>query len=241
MVSGFGEMIARAMTKVISSGFLILFALVTWGSLMESSEASDMLVPGARPKVSFTVSDRVGSKDVSASVTFAADGLQRLPPDGQLAVNGQVIEPKRLQKQGFWYQDRIARAVQYELLVRRSRTAPQDRLIIRPRVFLPHLPTSVARGADLRIQFDGPPPNPGERLFLKLTSDESATPAQRWQIILKAEVQGNTIVISGEALLAAVPGNALLYVGLTCSQPVPDSDAALTFAIGTEAPVRVTN
>lgn len=202
---------------------------------------SDTLDLGARPKVRFTISDHVGSPDVSASVTLLADGLQRLPSDGRLTVNGQVIEAKRLQKQGFWYQDLIARADQYELQVRRGRGIPEDRQIIRPRIFVPHMPKALVRGADLRIEFDGPAPNPGERLFLTLTTAEAVPLTQSREIVLKGEVRGNLIVVPGNSLMSAVPGNAILYVGLTCAQPATRVEDTLIFAIGAEVPVRVTN
>lgn len=212
-----------------------------WGSSMENSLASDILDPAAKLKISFTVSDRTGGPDVSAAITLSADGLQRLPPDGQLAVNGQLISPKKLSKQGFWYQDRVPRAAQYELKIRRSKVAVYTVRVVQSRAFLTHLPQFIDRTTDLRIGFDGPAPGAAESLYLRLISAESATAPQGWRLVLKGEVQGNMITISSDQLAAAVVGDAVLHVGLTCRHLASDSEDELVYAVGAEVPVRIRN
>lgn len=233
-------MSAKASSQRLSSRRRYLIIMSLWGSLMENSLASDVLDPAAKLKINFTVSDRIGSPDVSAAITLSADGLQRLPPDGELAVNGQIISPKKLQKQGFWYQDRVPRAAQYELRVRRSKVAVDTVLMVRPRVFLTRLPQLIDRAMDLRIGFDGAAIGATDSLYFRLTSVGSAAAPQGWRLVLKGEVQGNMITISSEQLAAAAVGDAVLHVGLTC-RTASDNEDELVYAVGAEEPVRIKN
>jgi hypothetical protein len=198
------------------------------GGFMNTLSASDVLDPLARVQVTFTVSERVDSDKVSASVTLSADGLQRLPPDGLLSVNGIVIGAKKLQKQGFWYQDYVSHAAQYDLVIRRAKAAPAVRFVLRSRRFVPEIPKSISRSSDLQIHFKGATPRQGERLFIEMTSTESAPWTQSWRLVLKGAVEDDRIRIPAAALATAGVGEAVLNVSLLCPQPVSGTDHDLT-------------
>lgn len=218
----------------------ILIGLAVMSGFMNISSASDVLDPAANAQVEFTVSDRLGAKDVSASVTLAADGLQRLPSDGQLSVNGIVINARRLQKQGYWYEGRAPRAARYDLGIRRGKGLPETAFTLHPRRFVPEMPKSFARSSDLLIRFEGQPPGKSERLFIELASVESVSWPQNWRFVLKGVVEGERIRIPAKMLAGAVVGEAVLNVGLICPQTPAGSDDELTYAVGAEARVFIT-
>jgi hypothetical protein len=219
----------------------ILIGLTVMGGFMNTLSASDFLAPSARVKVTFTVSDSVTTNQVRAHVTLSADGLQRLPPDGLLSVNSVVMNAKRLQKQGFWYQDQLPRATQYDLVIRRAKAAPEVRFVLHSRRFVPEMPKTISRSADLQIRFEGSPPQHGERMFIKLASAESAPWTQSWRLILKGVVEGNRIRIPAGALATAEVGEAVLNLSLHCSQPITGTDHDLTYAVGAETRVYITD
>jgi hypothetical protein len=219
----------------------ILIGLTILGIAMNTSSASDYLAPSASVQVSFTVSEKVNSENVSASITLSAAGLQRLMPDGLLAVNGVVMQAKKLEKQGFWYQDYLPRAGIYELVIRRAKATPDEKFVLRPRKFIPEMPRSIAKTADLNVRFDGAPLKQGEKLFIKVTSADSVPPMLRWRSILKGVVDGDQIRIPSAALANCVVGEALLSISLLAPQPLLGTGDDLTYVVGNETRVVVTD
>lgn len=200
---------------------------------MQNSIAIEFLDETGPVKVTFTISDRIDSDHVSASVTFSAKGLQPVDPrGGVVAINGQPMTAKKLQKQGFWYPLDIQKSDRYQLNVKRSRNTFESVYTILPRKFIPKLPANVSRSQDIVIPYEGPVISKTERLFITLGSMESEEAGQLWEITPKSKVDGNQIIIVSKELEKAKQGSANLYVGLSSFQQPVGSLNKLTYAVG---------
>jgi hypothetical protein len=199
---------------------------------MQNSSAVEFLDETGPVAINFTVSDRSDHDTVSAAITFKAKGLQPIHPDGFVSINQLPMTAKPLQKQGYWYQMDIPKAMRYELTVQRGKDAFKSFYTIVPRQFLPQIPSTLSKSQDLVIRFEGPPLTAHERLYITVGSPESAKAGQQWEITPKGRADGNKIVIPSAALNLAKTGPATVYVGLSTFQQPPGSEHVFTYATG---------
>jgi hypothetical protein len=203
-----------------------------FGGFMQNSIAIDYLDETGPVKVSFNISERIGSDIVSASVTFSAKGLQPVHPEGSVSINGIPMATKKLQKQGYWYPLDIPKAAKYQLNVKRSKSAFESVYTILPRKFIPQMPLNISRSKDIIIRYDGTSISKPERLFITLGPVESEVGGQLWEITPKSTIDGDKIIISAKDIAKARTGRASFYIGLSSFQTPVDSDNRLTYTVG---------
>jgi len=206
---------------------------------MNQPPDSGLLSPTAAVKVSYTVSERLGEDRVSVSVTFSSNGLRRLPPDGSLAVNGQVLSPKRLAKQGWWYEERLNAAPRYSLHVERGNGAPAMSFLLHAIPFNPVLPETLSRRLPIVIPYEGGGASGDLEVFVRLRSVDGVAVRDRWQVIVNAALENNRIVLPASELAKVRSGSALLYVGAAVQQREPTSKHDISYAVGREGSVRI--
>lgn len=213
----------------------------TFGAFMQNSIAIDYLDETEPVKVTFTISERLHSDMVSASVTFSARGLQPIHPEGTVSLNGTVMLEKKLQKHGYWYPIDSPRADEYQLHVKRSSSGPESVYTILPRKFIPKISPGISRSKDVIIQYDGPLIVKPERIFITIGSLASDNGGQPWEITPQSEVVGNGIVIPANEVARAKNGRANFYVGLSSFQQTTGTADRLTYAVGQAVEVSITD
>ena len=201
-----------------------------FGAFMQNSIAIDYLDETGPVKVSFTISERIPSDKVHASVTFSAKGLQPIHPEGAVSVNGAPLAAKKLQKQGYWYPLDIPKAAKYELHVKRSSSATESVYSILPRKFIPQIPLRISLSENVIIRYEGPVVTP-ESLLITIGPLESEKGGPLWEILPEPTIDGNKILIAAKDIAKARIGRANFFVGASFQQPSGSANR-LTYAVG---------
>lgn len=204
------------------------------------TSADDLTLPETgEVAVKFVVTDPVGEPTAGASVTFSAGGFRKLGPGGQLTVNGRAIEPKAMQKPGYWYQAKVPKAARYELVFRRGPRTEPETLVVASHPFRPAIPETFSRRQGLEIAYDGPALPASAEIIGLFSSPDQEGPG-RWKAVVRGTVAGQVIRFAPGALAGVGLGPARVLVGATIVQGTR-ADRYASLAVNHQATVQVTD
>ena len=222
--------------KIPRRGLIRGVGLICFGSTAFSF-AGDLSVSSVVPIVKLTLASRVNEKMTFATVTFDAEGFNKLSQGGWVSVNGVFLQVAPLKKQSFWYRADVPKAGAYKLeyLLSAGSTVIHHSLPDRP--FFPKLPHLVSRSKGIIINFGGAPLKVNENISVNIGDPSEG--AGRWREILRGTTDGNNLIIPSSELANVRLGPAQLMVSIFVRSPL--SDGRFTYLQGNtdEATVNV--
>ena len=211
-----------------------------FGIFAMNTHAGDYLDPGRAARVEFSIGTRTSDEIAKVTVSFLSDGLQMVASGGSVSVNGKVLPPFPLRKQGFWYKSEIPKNSLYRLEYSLGAGRPLVVHEVAGREFSVRMPTTISRRAGTVIPFTGPPLRSTERISARISVSGSAGQdrfGNRFSKTLKASVSGGTVIIPASEFSSVPLGNATLYLGIVKEEKSLDYD--LGYIHGSEDGVAV--